>query len=128
MLFYTLTLFPALGFVNVFPMRYSFVADHFAYLAIIGPLTLIAAAVRRWLRVKLGIVLLASVTAILCVLSNIQTRTFFDQQTLWQETLADNPSAWLAWENLAVLMVERHDTATAQAFFLTTLKLNPDDT
>ena len=27
------TLFPALGFVNVFPFRYSFVADHFQYLA-----------------------------------------------------------------------------------------------
>ena len=27
------TLFPALGFVNVYPHRYSFVADHFQYLA-----------------------------------------------------------------------------------------------
>src|SRR4029079_6805816 len=28
-------LFPALGFFNVFPFRYSFVADHFQYLATI---------------------------------------------------------------------------------------------
>ena len=29
---YAATLAPALGFVNVYPMRYSFVADHFQYL------------------------------------------------------------------------------------------------
>jgi len=38
------TLLPALGFVNVYPMRYSFVADHFQYLASIGPLALVAAS------------------------------------------------------------------------------------
>ncbi len=37
------TLLPALGFFNLFPMRYSFVADHFQYLASLGILTLIAA-------------------------------------------------------------------------------------
>src|ERR1035437_4087320 len=30
------TLFPVLGFLNVFPFRYSYVADHFQYLAILG--------------------------------------------------------------------------------------------
>jgi hypothetical protein len=32
------SLFPALGFINVYPMRYSFVADHFQYLASIARL------------------------------------------------------------------------------------------
>src|SRR5262249_6329783 len=32
-LFFAITLGPALGFVDVFPMRFSFVADHFQYLA-----------------------------------------------------------------------------------------------
>ena len=35
-LFFTGTLFPALGFLNVYPFRYSYVADHFQYLAILG--------------------------------------------------------------------------------------------
>ena len=35
-LFFTGTLFPALGFLNVHPFRYSYVADHFQYLAILG--------------------------------------------------------------------------------------------
>jgi len=43
LLFFVGTLFPALGFFNVYPFHYSFVADHFQYLAILGPLTLAAA-------------------------------------------------------------------------------------
>src|ERR1700732_1518525 len=35
-LFFAGTLFPALGFLNVYPFRYSYVADHFQYLAILG--------------------------------------------------------------------------------------------
>ena len=30
------TLFPVLGFLNVYPFRYSYVADHFQYLASLG--------------------------------------------------------------------------------------------
>ena len=30
------TLFPVLGFLNVLPFRYSYVADHFQYLASLG--------------------------------------------------------------------------------------------
>ena len=45
------TLFPALGFFDVYPMRFSFVADHFQYLAgifIIVPVVAIASgAVKR---------------------------------------------------------------------------------
>ncbi|MFN2579482.1 MAG: cytochrome c-type biogenesis CcmF C-terminal domain-containing protein, partial [Pyrinomonadaceae bacterium] len=40
-------LLPALGFFNIFPFRYSFVADHFQYLAMIGPLAIGAAGVTR---------------------------------------------------------------------------------
>jgi len=40
-LFFTATLFPVLGFFNVYPFRYSFVADHFQYLACIGPIVLL---------------------------------------------------------------------------------------
>jgi hypothetical protein len=49
-LFFAGTLAPALGFVNVFPMRYSFVADHFQYLASIGLIALAVAAGARVLR------------------------------------------------------------------------------
>ena len=46
-LFFAGTLLPALGFVNLYPMRYSFVADHFQYHASIGLIVLAAAGVRH---------------------------------------------------------------------------------
>jgi hypothetical protein len=42
-LFFAGTLFPALGFLNVYPFRYSYVADHFQYLALLGILVPAAA-------------------------------------------------------------------------------------
>jgi len=40
-LFFGGTLFPALGFFDVYPFRYSYVADHFQYLASIGLIALL---------------------------------------------------------------------------------------
>ena len=46
-LFFVGSLVPALGFVNVYPMLFSFVADHFEYHASIGLIALGAALVVR---------------------------------------------------------------------------------
>jgi hypothetical protein len=43
-LFFVGTLFPVLGFLNVYPFVYSYVADHFQYLASLGVITLGASA------------------------------------------------------------------------------------
>ena len=54
-LFFCGTLFPVLGFLNVYPFIYSFVADHFQYLATLGPIALAAAGMARalaWLPVR----------------------------------------------------------------------------
>jgi protein O-mannosyl-transferase len=45
LLFFIGTLFPALGFLNVFPFRYSYVADHFQYLASLGIIVLAASGI-----------------------------------------------------------------------------------
>ena len=39
------TLFPVLGFCNVFPFLFSFVADHFQYLASLGLIALASAGI-----------------------------------------------------------------------------------
>jgi hypothetical protein len=57
-LFFAITLFPALGFVDVYPFRYSFVADHFQYLACLGPLALAAAGI------ELGLARMTKQTAV----------------------------------------------------------------
>jgi tetratricopeptide (TPR) repeat protein len=43
--YYMVSLFPVLGFFSVFFFRYSFVSDHFQYLASMGPLALAGAAI-----------------------------------------------------------------------------------
>ena len=43
--YYVISLFPVLGFFSVFFFRYSFVSDHFQYLASMGPLALAGAGI-----------------------------------------------------------------------------------
>ena len=48
-LFFCGTLAPVLGFLNVYPFIYSYVADHFQYLASLGIIVLVAAAAAQLL-------------------------------------------------------------------------------
>jgi tetratricopeptide (TPR) repeat protein len=128
MLFFVVTLGPALGLVNVFPMRYSFVADHFAYLAIIGPLTLLAAAISRYLRPRIGYSLLGVVALGLCGLSSLQSRNYFNSMTLWQDTLAKNPDSPMAHANYADELRAHGAMDQAQAQYERAMQLRDDPT
>jgi tetratricopeptide (TPR) repeat protein len=105
-LYYAGTLVPALGLFNVYPMRFSFVANHFAYLATIGPIALaasagvqaaarLARAPREALRVGAVFLILT-----LAVLANRESRNYRDLQTLWTRTIARNPGCWICEVNL----------------------------
>lgn len=102
-------LFPALGFLNVYPFRYSFVADHFQYLASLGiivPLAAFAATAAKQipapsLRAAAPVVLIA----ILGISSWRQTPMYSDSETLYRETLARNPDSFLAHNNLGFTLV-----------------------
>jgi protein O-mannosyl-transferase len=110
-LFFIGTLFPALGFANVYPMRYSFVADHFQYLAGIGLIvlfvaTLAAAAHSHVLRASIGGLVLIALAA----LSIGQQLIYKDRETLWRDTISKNPGSWMAHANLGhVLHEQGHD-------------------
>jgi tetratricopeptide (TPR) repeat protein len=107
------TLLPALGFITVYPMLYSFVADHFQYLASAAILTLAAAAaVRLWPQQteqmrKAGVAVACAVVAILGVLTWRQAMVYRDLETLWTDTLAKNPESWLAQYNLGQVYREK---------------------
>jgi len=101
-LFFTATLGPALGFLNVYPMRYSFVADHFQYLASIGPICLAVGALAHLSRSnpRLGRVAAALVLLLFGSLTWRHARDFEDAESLWTATLVGNPQAHIARNNL----------------------------
>lgn len=114
LLFFSVTLAPALGFVNVYPFRFSFVADHFQYLAGLGVMALLAAVLHGGaarLSASSSRFALATLPVvgglILMPLTWRQSRDYVDPGTLYRETLSRNPRAWLAELNLGVL--EPHD-------------------
>ena len=125
-LFFLGTLVPALGFVNVYPMRYAWVADHFQYLASIGLIALVVAAFDRAARVVPRSIIAAAVLAPLAVLTWRQQRIYGDAETLWRDTTARNSASWMAHVNLANALADRGDTAGAWAESNQALALAPE--
>jgi len=126
-LFFAGTLAPALGFVNVFPMRYTFVADHYQYLACIGLITLAVAAVAEILRQRTTrLVLAGAVLAGLCVMSWQRCEAFRDEETVWRDTLAKNPGCWMACNNLGLSLESNGDPADAYTLYVRALQIKPD--
>ena len=128
-LHYTIALAPALGFFNVYPMRYSFVADHFAYLALLGPIVLVA-AVASSLKVRIP---RPVTTAVVCALVLLfatltfqRSRIYESRSSLWRDTLERNPGAWIAHNNLGALTADAGDLDAAELHFRTVLELKPD--
>ena len=130
-LFFGGSLFPVLGFLNVYPFRFSFVADHFQYLASLGFFALVAggaAALWRRLAAPLRPVLPAAAAGILGVLGVLTWRLcldYRDAETLYRATLARNPGAWLADMNLGSVLMERGRLAEAEIHYRAAEKEEP---
>ncbi|HEY1792562.1 MAG TPA: tetratricopeptide repeat protein [Opitutaceae bacterium] len=108
-LFFAGTLFPALGFVNVYPFLFSFVADHFQYLASLGIIVPAAWAMDRLAQAgRLGplsrAACAAAVLGTLGALTFRQARDYSGSETLYRAAIARNPEAWLAHFNLGVIL------------------------
>ena len=96
-------LFPVMGFTNVYPMRFSWVADHFQYHANFAMFALIGALlIRLPIPKKPGQIALGVVLAGGAGLSNLHGLAFENSEALWRRTIASNPESWIAYENLAV--------------------------
>jgi tetratricopeptide (TPR) repeat protein len=100
------TLFPALGFLNVYPFQFSFVADHFQYLASLGAIALAVGLFAWWMdRLEkpyrdLARVAAAAIVATLALLTWRQSHLYANKITLYEHTLAHNPTSWMVLNNL----------------------------
>jgi protein O-mannosyl-transferase len=124
-------LFPALGFFDVYPFLYSFVADHYQYHASMALFALAAAGATmtrarwptsgRWLARVAAI----GVVAVLAVLAHRETYAYRDEVTLIRHNAAQRPDSWTARYRLGLVLQNERRNAEAIAEFQEALRLHP---
>lgn len=125
------TLFPALGFFDVFPMRYTFVADHYQYLASIALLALAVGAGASGLRARrvsspVQFALAALVLASLAMATWQQSHIYATHEALWRDTIAKVPTSWMGHVSLGALLERRGALSEAEAHYRESVRHNPD--
>lgn len=129
--FFVLTLSPLLGFIMVYTFSFSFVADHYQYLACIGPLALLAAGIHwGFERLKRRPVFLQPCfcIALLLTLGTLtwwQSEMYADAETLWRTTIVRNPDSWLAQLNLGKMLLDDGDLEVAITRFQKAAEIDP---
>lgn len=133
-LFFAGTILPASGLFNVYPFRFSFVADHFQYLASLGILATLAGLVAGWAQRERtpgvarrsaagsGALILATFAA----LTMTRIPVYRDAKTLWEDTVAQNPASGGAWLNVGDRRLEQGDIEGAERAYLKAIELDFD--
>ena len=131
-LYFCGTLVPVLGFFDVFPFLFSYVADHFQYLASLGVIVPVAGALamaserlgpqQRRLATALG----AALIAVLGVTTWNRSGVYRDAETLYRDTIARNPGAWMAFQNLGTELAARNRLDEAIEAYEGALRARPD--
>jgi tetratricopeptide (TPR) repeat protein len=153
--YYVVSLFPVLGFFSVFFFRYSFVSDHFQYLASMGPLALAGAGIATLFGIfsetpgdfvsrpdavtrsrgaiatpRHGLALTCGVCGMLLLslgfLTWRQTAEYHNLLTLYTATLQKNPGCWMAHYNLGIVLGEQGETDQAIDHYRRAVALRPD--
>jgi len=130
--FFAVTLSPVLGFIMLYTFAFSFVADHYQYLACIGPVALAAAGLEKglgrvtWGKPFLQPALCAALLVALGTLTWRQCGMYADAEMLRQATLARNPDSWMARINLGKLLSDNGDLDNAIVQFQKALAIKPD--
>ena len=134
---FIITLFPALGFFDVYPFRFSFVADHFQYLASLFFIALFVGLGRglykrfcpqgfKSLLFPGARILLTSVVLLLLgYLTYAQAHMYEDVEGLWKTTIRRNPGARIAWNNLGMAYFVKGNLEQAIRVYSEAIELNP---
>ena len=131
--FFCVSLLPVMGFTDVYFMKYSLVADHYQYAAIIGLIALLAAGWNSWQKQAkrptrwAANCLPAIVTVALASLTWQQSKLYSDPMTLYQATLEKNPNCWMAHNNLGLILEEKGDLKEAMDHYNKSILFNSNN-
>ena len=130
-LVYMVLLLPSLGFANIYFFLYSFVADHWQYLACLGIITPCASGIvllatrlksgYAWLEPGVTLV----IGGVLFLLTWQQSRMYNNAETLYRTTIAHNPACWLAYDHLVDILYQANRIPEAMNLFKDELRIKP---
>ncbi len=133
LLFFLATLSPLLGFFPAYLFRYTYVCDHFQYLASLGIVVFVSAGISLGLNRlaatprHIGQGVCGLLLATLAVLSWQQCHMYRDAVTLYRTMIDRNPTCWMAHNNLGLELVKLGQPQAAMEHYLESLRLNPDN-
>jgi protein O-mannosyl-transferase len=124
------TLFPVLGFMNAYGMRFSYVWDHWVYLSSLGLIALVSALIVRAVESLRAPAVLHGLAAImlpvLAMLTWRQCGMYADKETLWRVTIARNPDNWLAHNDLSSDLLQEGKADEAMVHLQKAMEVQPD--
>ncbi|HLX72485.1 MAG TPA: tetratricopeptide repeat protein, partial [Verrucomicrobiae bacterium] len=126
--FFASTLVPVSGAIMLYTFLYSYVADHYQYVASIGLIALAAAGMSIALGAKQKVLLPAAGTGLILLLAFLTWRQcgmYGDIETLWRTTCAQNPGSWMAHNNLGNCLRHEGKPDEAIAQFKEVLQIDP---
>lgn len=113
---------PVLGLVTFTFQSYSTVADHYLYLAMLGPALAAATLCRfRWINWATGAACL-----VMMVMSFLQAQTWKSTESAFKQVLEVNPRSFLAHTSLANDAIARGEGDIARTHLDKAIELNPD--
>jgi tetratricopeptide (TPR) repeat protein len=144
LLIYVAMLLPILGFLNIFFMLYSLVADHWQYVGMPTIITLVVAGgvsvfsaqtdvkvseseiPNSTLSPRVGVSLAVVVSLGLMVLTWRQQAMYRDTETLYRSIIARDPKCWMAHNNLGATLYDRDRKDEALAKWRAVIRIKPD--
>jgi tetratricopeptide (TPR) repeat protein len=130
--YFVVMFFPVLGFFDQGFYEHSLVADHWQYYSIVGAIALVVGAAttigRRADRLgrSLGVVVVLAVLVMLGMATWTRAGVYARAETLWRDTLAKNPNAWMAHNNLGPILQRSGNVSEAIAQYEQALRIEPD--
>lgn len=128
------TLSPVLGFVPFNLQTYTFIADHFLYLAVVGGGLAVAVVVERGIQLLPAAgrrrELVIGVAGLLCVGATLQTAEeaghWRTNETFWRRVQERDPEGFLGYYNLGNHYRARGQWAEALPYFTRAVEIRPN--